>query len=309
MAAKKRVVLILHGKASNDERVRDALQASRDMGHRIEVKITLQPGDAERFAKAAAEEAGRGEIDTVIAGGGDGTLNAVIRGAMEETDRPMCTFGLLPLGTANDFARNAGIPADPVSALEIALHTEPRAIDVACLEARGDIGKRRFVNMLTAGFGPRVTSEADPQLKARLGGAAYLLSALGRIGEVTPWDGRIDAPGFEWEGSFAALAVGNGRRAGGGIELCPVAELDDGQLDLTVIEAPDGDVIGGLLSSLPMALGAEPDSVVRARADRFEIAVEQPVPVSLDGEMLEADRFSLSVDPKAIRFHLDVSRA
>ena len=301
MSEPGRLTLILNGKASGNARVHDAIAAVRDAGHRLDVKMTDGPGDAERFAGETVRDCVEG--DTIIAGGGDGTLNAVVRGALEADSKPPCSFALLPLGTANDFARNAGIPLDPLDALEVAIGTTARAIDVGLVDIDGD-APRRFVNMLTAGFGPRVTSEADPQLKERLGGAAYLLSALGRIGEVTPWRGRVTGPDFSWTGSFAALAAGNGRRAGGGVELCPLALLDDGALDVTIIEAPDGDVLAGLISSLPMAVGLEPDSVIRARAERFEIETDEPVPVSLDGEMLEARRVRLSMEPKAIRFHL-----
>ncbi|PTW59408.1 lipid kinase YegS [Breoghania corrubedonensis] len=296
----RRLTLILNGKASGDERVRDAIAAIRDIGHRIDVKVTEGPGDAERFAAEAARD---DEAGILVAGGGDGTLNAVVRGALSGEGEPACSFALLPLGTANDFARNAGIPLDPLSALEVALDVPARPIDVA-VAGIDDDDPRHFVNMATAGFGPRVTAEADPDLKARLGGAAYLLSALGRIGEVTPWEGTVTGPDFAWRGSFAALAIGNGRRAGGGVELCPLAELDDGALDVTIIEAPDGDVLAGLIASLPMAVGLEPESVVRTRAASFEIETQAPVPISLDGEMLEARSLRLSVEPKAIRFHL-----
>lgn len=308
MPEPRRLSLILHGKAEQDKRVRDALAASRDLGHDIKVNVTRAPDDACRFAREGAQAAARGEIETLVAGGGDGTLNAVISGALagsaESGEPPACSFALLPLGTANDFARNAGIPLDPLAALEVALDTPARPVDVACLESDDGEPGRHFINMLTAGFGPRVTSEADPELKARLGGAAYLLSALARVGEVTPWRGRVRAPDFSWEGTFAALAAGNGRRAGGGVELCPLAELDDGALDLTIVEAPEGDVLAGLFSSLPLAVGLESDTVTRVRAESFDIETDDPVPISLDGEMLEARHFRLSVQRHAVRFHL-----
>ncbi len=304
MTDPRRLTLILNGKAAQQKNVQDAVSAIARQGHRIDVKVTESPGDGERFSREAVKAARRGEIETIVAGGGDGTLNAVVGGALEADTDPACSFALMPLGTANDFARNAGIPVDPAQALDIALTAPARATDVASLKFDDGQKPRPFINMATAGFGPRVTSEADPDLKARIGGAAYLLSALARIGEVTPWSGRIRADGFSWEGSFAALAIGNGRRAGGGVELCPLAELDDGALDLTVIEAPEGDVLAGLLSSLPLAVGLKPDSVIRARASSFEVETDSPIPVSLDGEMLEARRFTLSVRQHAIRFHL-----
>ncbi|WP_321344667.1 YegS/Rv2252/BmrU family lipid kinase [Breoghania sp.] len=304
MTDPRRLTIILHAKAAGQKGVQDAVSAISRKGHLVDVKVTEGPGDGERFSHQAAKAAAHGEVDTIVSGGGDGTLNAVIHGALEAGEKPQCSFALMPLGTANDFAQNAAIPLDPAEALDVALTAPARATDVAGVKIDGRQKPQAFVNMATAGFGPRVTSEADPDLKEKLGGAAYLLSALARIGEVTPWAGRIRADGFSWEGSFAALAVGNGRRAGGGVELCPLAELDDGALDLTIIEAPDGDILAGLVSSLPMAVGLQPDSVTRARASAFEVETDNPVPLSLDGEMLEASRFTFSVQRHAIRFHL-----
>ena len=100
--------LILNGKSAGDDDVRDAVTALRSQGVQLDVRVTWEAGDAERYVAEAIDDG----IDTIVAGGGDGTLSEVAttlahRDAAADT---LPTLGLLPLGTANDFARAAGIP-------------------------------------------------------------------------------------------------------------------------------------------------------------------------------------------------------
>src|SRR3546814_20161806 len=92
----------------------------------------------------------------------------------------------------------------------------------------GLLGERPFVNVVTGGFGARVTAETDPALKKSLGGLAYLLTGVSRAREFQPCRGRFRAEGLPLEGVFLALAIGNGRQAGGDISLCPTGLIGDG---------------------------------------------------------------------------------
>ncbi|MXN21254.1 lipid kinase YegS, partial [Pseudooceanicola sp. GBMRC 2024] len=85
-----------------------------------------------------------------VAGGGDGTLNQVVNASLVEDSSPKCSFGLLPLGTANDFAHGAGLPAaDPWAALALCAEGDATSIDV------GEVENRVFVNLLAGGTGSR----------------------------------------------------------------------------------------------------------------------------------------------------------
>jgi YegS/Rv2252/BmrU family lipid kinase len=130
------------------------------------------------------------------------------------------SLGILPLGTANDFAHSAAIP-DLTAALQLAANAPPRWIDLGLLNGKP------FVNIVSGGFGSRVTVETDPELKRRLGGLAYVLTG---IAELSANRGSFRAEGFSSEGPFVAVAIGNGRQAGGGVPLCPDALIDDGLL-------------------------------------------------------------------------------
>ena len=225
-----RLRIILHGKAAGSADVRAAVGRLRKQGHVAEVRVTWEPGDAQRLTAEAVAQAGSGCIDCIVAGGGDGTINEVFAAAYAAGLPAGCSLGILPLGTANDFAHAAGVPVqDPLAALQLAASAAPQLIDI------GLLNDKPFVNLVSGGFGSRVTVETDPELKKRLGGLAYVLTGISRFAELSANVGRFRANGFSWQGRFVAVAIGNGRQAGGGVPLCPDALVDDGLLDLTIL--------------------------------------------------------------------------
>ena len=117
----ERIRIILHGKAAGNVGVRTAVHRLRQVGHTIDVRVTWEQGDAARMTAEAVAEAGVGKISRIVAGGGDGTINEVF-GAAYKADLPKeCCLGVLPLGTANDFAHSTRVPLqDLTAALQLA---------------------------------------------------------------------------------------------------------------------------------------------------------------------------------------------
>ena len=272
--------IILHGKACADARLRAAVRGCREHGHGVEVRVTWESGDAQRLTAEAVRDAEEGHIDCIVAGGGDGTVNEVFAAAWAAQLPPACSLGIVPLGTANDFARSAGIPADDFAAtLHIAASAVPRPIDVGLIDGR------MFVNLLSGGFGSRVTAETDPRLKAQLGGLAYAITGVARFAELTANRGRFRAGDFSWEGEFLALAIGNWRYAGGGIPLCPDAVLNDGLLDLVIVPALDRSARHDALSHLLREGAAGLRSkLLTTRSSWITYESEGQLNVNLDGE-------------------------
>ena len=295
-----KIRLILHGKAARDSRVREAVGAVRADGHVVEVRVTWEAGDATRFAREAVADARRGTVEAIVAGGGDGTVNEVFAASLAAEPPDMCSFGVLPLGTANDFARSAGIPVDDLTAsLRLVVDTPARAIDV------GSLNGRVFVNLLSGGFGSRVTVETDPELKRRLGGLAYVVTGVTRFRELSASQGRFRAEGFEWEGSFLALAIGNGRQAGGGIVLCPEARIDDGLLDLTILPDLVGDARLDAFTQLFRQGAVAIDALqVKTRSAWIEYDSHDELHINLDGEPLKTRHFRVECRPASLRVHL-----
>ena len=267
MSARK-AFLILHGKQALNEEVREAVEEKRAAGWELAVRVTWEAGDAQRLVHEALDAG----YTHLIAGGGDGTLRDIAEAmALAHTDASLV---LLPLGTANDFARAAEIPLEPRQAL--ALLDEPaRAIDL------GEAGDQLFLNMATGGFGSQVTANTSEDLKKVLGGAAYLFTGLTRFSELHAAYAELQGPDFHWKGELLALGIGNGRQAGGGHELCPEALADDGLLDISILPAPQ-EVIETLKGLMTEGWGID-NMFVRARLPWVEIKFAEGLSINQIG--------------------------
>lgn len=287
--SKGKALLILHGKQALNEEVRSAVMLKREQGWELAVRLTWEAGDAQRCVDEALDAG----YTRLIAGGGDGTLRDIAEAIAQKSSD--ASLVLLPLGTANDFARAAGVPLEPAQALDL-LDVAPQAVDV------GEVGGRIFLNMATGGFGSQVTANTSEDLKKVLGGAAYLFTGLSRFSELSTAYGELQGPDFYWQGDLLALGIGNGRQAGGGHVLCPQALADDGLLDISILPAPQ-EVVSTLKDLLAGGLGID-NMFVRARLPWVEIKVAQGLDINLDGEPLQVDTLRFTVRPKALRLHL-----
>jgi len=155
-----------------------------------------------------------------------------------------------------------------------------------------------------------VTVETDEGLKKVLGGLAYLVTGISRLGRIDPIQARLRAPDFSWEGGFIALGIGNGRQAGGGQVLCPDALVNDGLLDITVIPELSGEVastLGALIRGGKQ--GALEQVAERTRAPWVEIEADEPMTLNLDGEPVRARRFRIDCVAARVRMHLPLDSA
>lgn len=287
--SERKALLILHGKQALNEEVRTAVEEKREQGWELAVRLTWEAGDAQRMV----QEALAAGFTRLIAGGGDGTLRDIAEALAAQADQ--ASLVLLPLGTANDFARAAGVSLVPREALAL-LDVPAQPIDL------GEVGGQVFLNMATGGFGSQVTANTSEDLKKMLGGAAYLFTGLSRFSELHAAYGELQGPDFHWHGQLLALGIGNGRQAGGGHELCPQALVNDGLLDISILPAPQ-DVVGTLKDLMVDGWGID-NMFVRARLPWVEIKVSEGLYINLDGEPLEGESLRFSVRPSALRVHL-----
>ena len=293
--------LILNGKSAGDDAVREAVATLREEGQRLEVRVTWEAGDSKRYVDEALADG----VAVIIAGGGDGTLSEVAEAmacSVQDADA-LPALGLMPLGTANDFASAAVIADEPAAALRLIAHTAPRTIDL--LRLRGDGVEHWCANLATGGFGTEVTVETSEGLKKLLGGLAYLVTGVTKLAAIETQTARFIGEGFGWEGEFIALGIGNGCQAGGGQRLCPRARLDDGRLELTIIPPLGGELVASLGALLSEGKQGFLDEVAQqASLPWVEIHSEQPLTLNLDGEPMEARHFRIDCIPGRVRMHL-----
>lgn len=293
--------LILNGKAAGDPILREAIQHMRTQGVDLSVRVTWESGDTERvMAEALADR-----VDTVVAAGGDGTLSGVAAALAQCADDAirLPSLALVPMGTANDFAVAAGIPEEPGEALALVSRTAAQPIDLLHIDCDGKT--HWCANLASGGFGTKVTVETDEGLKKMLGGLAYLITGIAKLGRIEPVHARVLGPGFEWQGEFIALGIGNGRQAGAGQVLCPDALIDDGLLDLTIVPQLTGEVAHTIGTLIGHGKRSALDRVaVREQLPWVEIQTQVPLTLNLDGEPRAAQRFLISCVPSRVRMHL-----
>ena len=233
----------------------------------------------------------------MIAGGGDGTVNEVVCGLIEAAapGAPRPALAILPLGTANDLAHACQIPLDAAGAMRLAVAGRSAAVDV------GNANGKHFLNVATGGFGTQVTVATPNELKRILGGAAYFITGLTHFNSIRPASGRLAGPGFDWQGAFLILAVGNGRQAGGGHPLCPEALLNDGLLDVRLLpRLANEEIPAALATLLREGLDAVHHQLVHARVAWLEIETDEALQINLDGEPISGTRFRFEVLPHAL---------
>jgi lipid kinase YegS len=296
-AVNRRVRILLHGKAAARQDIRDAVNAVRAEGHHIEVRVTWEAGDTQRLVREAVAEG----VEAVVAGGGDGTINEVVTGLFQSTPsidtRP--SLGILPLGTANDFARSCHIPLDPAPALGLVVSSAPSPMDIV------RVGDRFLINVATGGFGPKITVETSEDLKKVLGGAAYFVTGVTKLKTLAAEKARFRGPGFEWSGAYPILAIGNARQAGGGNVLCPEALINDGLLDVRILpDIPEAERNQALQELLSEGEAAIERRVVQARIPWVEIEADEPLHINLDGEPMNEKRYRFEIDAGSLRLHL-----
>jgi YegS/Rv2252/BmrU family lipid kinase len=251
---------------------------------------TRCPGDAKLLAARAVTEGYR----TVVAAGGDGTINEIINGV--GTSR--VTLGILPLGTVNVFARELGIPGRLEAAWTVIENGQARTIDLARAEANGST--RYFVQLAGVGFDARAVRTASWELKKKLGPLSYVWAGLKTIAG-RPVSVEVSADGGAARGHGEAVLVGNGRFYGGPFALFPKARLDDGLLDVCVFEKRG--YLDVLRYGQGILRGVHPGlrGVQYFQTEQLVCGGPEATPFEVDGEDAGDGPVTFSVVPRALQ--------
>ena len=254
-----------------------------------QVRVDVLTGSSAEEAAELARGAVTDGVDTLVAVGGDG-LVSVAQQAVVGTD---VRLGIVPCGTGNDAARALGLPlGDPAAAVDVVLAGRTRAVDL------GRVAGRTFLAVLSSGFDSRVNERANRMTWVR-GPVRYRAAMLAELGVFRPVPYRIELDGEPLEVEAMLVAVGNGPSYGGGMRVCPAAELDDGLLDVTVVLPL---AIGPFLRLFPSVYRGEhvhSAAVLTRQARRVSLAAEGMTAYA-DGEPVGPLPVSVEVVPAAL---------
>jgi YegS/Rv2252/BmrU family lipid kinase len=255
-------------------------------GVRVDVCVTRGPGDA----REAATRARDGGYDLVLAWGGDGTINEVA-GALAFSPVPL---GIVPGGSGNGLARELGIPLDAAAALEAVASGRVRRIDA------GRLGGSLFFNVAGVGLDALIADRIASPGAAR-GLLGYARLTLAELPRYEPRVYTVEIGDRRLESRALFIAVANSRQYGSGAQIAPGARLDDGRLDLVVVDAQPLRCILRRIPDLFSGRLREGRGVRMASITSATIHGEAPLTFHVDGEPRAGDRsLTATVHPGAL---------
>ncbi|HEV2424998.1 MAG TPA: diacylglycerol kinase family protein [Terriglobia bacterium] len=309
----RRIAAIANPQAARGRVARLLPQLGRRLRARLG-EVTLRVTDSSGHATEIARELIEAGFDLIVAVGGDGTISEVANGFLRDGNplRTDVQLGVLPVGTGGDMRRSLGIPRDANRAIEILAAGRPLTIDIgkAMLTGRdGSAVRRYFVNLASFGIGGEAAARAANPFATLGGKAGFLWATLRTVAE---YRGRRVEIELDGSGEFlpffiSNVAVGNGRYHGGGMHPCPRALLDDGVLDVTVIDyLKPLEVLRDIRVLYSDDVYRLP-KVHRLEARSLKARADQPTWVEVDGEPLGCLPIQIEVLPRRLNVLLSPS--
>lgn len=278
----KKVLVILNPAAKSDS-ARALKEKIKALSSRIVVRMTSATGDARAIARKALEEG----FETIVAAGGDGTVNEIASGVAGSAVR----FGVLPVGTMNVFASELGIPQNNLAAAwNVIEDGYLRELDLPIANSSP------FVQLAGVGLDAEVVRLTTPESKKSLGPVSYLLT-LAQVAAVSPPTVVLDpVDSRRREGSF--VLIGNGRLYGGPFVLFKDARPDDGLLDVLVFKNQSHWDVVRYFQAIAFGSHADLPDVEYFQTKSMSVHSSASVPVELDGELADVLPCTFGFFPK-----------
>ena len=295
-----RAALIVNTRSRSGKRAfSEAVDCLQGLGVPLGATYALHdPARLPEIVREVLDEEDGKSYDKLILGGGDGSISSVVdflayHGAV---------LGLLPLGTANDFARTLGIPSGfgriPAACETIA---RGKVVDVDL----GLIGDNYYVNLASAGLSVGVTQALTPRLKRNAGALAYPLAAVKAFLKHEPFSAKLSFPDGDHETveieRLLQVGVGNGRFYGGGMLVAPDSSMDDRSLDVYTVEIPRHRDLIGIARYLKSGDFIVGKAINHYRTSRVVLQTKPELAVNVDGELVAHTPQGFSLAPNALK--------
>ena len=252
------------------------------------------------FAQIAREEAAAGR-ERIFALGGDGTFQALLNAVAGNTN---VSIGVLPAGGGNDLASALGLPPDPVRAAEMILARGEAVLLDAARARTADGAERLYMGGGGVGLDAEAALFASGVYRRMRGRSRYLLSAIRALGVFRGMRVRVSLEGCEktsLQGIALVLGILNTPSYGGGLRLAPEARLEDGWLDLVLLENLTMFEIAGILPRMAVSGELRTHRIQRHCVTRARIETDQPCAFHADGEIVGMTPVEIAVVPRAMR--------
>jgi YegS/Rv2252/BmrU family lipid kinase len=261
------------------------------------LKPTTGPGAARRLAAEAIAEGHK----TLVAAGGDGTLNEVLNGIGDAPDGfERVRLGVIPLGTINVFARELKLPLEPRKIWPILESGKESRIDLglARFQNEGRSEARYFIQLAGAGWDARAVELVNWELKKKIGSVAYVVAGLNAL---TLPRAQIEISNGSQKESGELIILGNGKLYGGNFPILHQGDLQDGLLDAVVFRKVNWLALPGHLWDWLTGKMYQPGGSIYLRGAEFSLTSETRAVLQLDGELAGQLPATLSVLPQKLR--------
>jgi diacylglycerol kinase (ATP) len=264
-------------------------------------KFALKPTHCAGAARRLAEQAVREGFTTIVAAGGDGTLNEVLNGIADGDGFKRVRLGVLPLGTINVFARELRVPAKLDEVWPLIEGASEVQLDVGCaqFQANGAVEKRLFLQLAGAGLDARAVELVSWELKKKIGPGAYLVAGLKALGATQSKITVRNDKGEEASGEL--VLIGNGRLYGGNFPLFHKGDLQDGVLDAVVFEEVNWKKLPSLGWDFLWGRLFKEGRTTYLQGQELSLQSDLRAAVQLDGEYVGELPARFSVMPRVLR--------
>lgn len=263
--------------------------------HKIEfnIIITQKPKEATNITEDNIPH-----YKTIVAVGGDGTVNEVARGIINKNSG---VLGVIPAGTGNDMAKSLGISTDPEKALHILINGDTTTIDI------GRVNNSNFLNISSVGFDAEVVFNNNKIKKKIKSEISYALSVLYTLFQFRKRPVDIEIDGKKTHENIVLLAVGNGKYYGGGMKILPDAKLDDGELDICIVSNINKLTLLFLFPTIFKGNHIKHTKYVKIdKGKHIKITSKEIIPINIDGELMEGKEVDFSLEHQKMLVICDI---
>ena len=289
MPKKKRYMLIVNPEAGSGKTMKVLPQIEnilRTKKVEYEFHFTQEPRHATELVKEIGSQ-----FDVIVSVGGDGTINEVING-LPDFKIP---FGMIPIGTGNDFARSCSIPYNSLEeAIQILMNHDVKNIDV------GEVNGRKFVNVLGMGFEGQANWNGR-KIDFIKGALRYILAIIYTLIAYKRIPMKLTLDKKVLDDDIYLVSIGNGWNVGGGLQLTPKAKLDDGLFDICYVKEISRWRVVTQFAKLSNGTITDLDEVEMYQAKHIKVESTAVIPIHFDGEIFEekCKTLDIKINPKA----------
>jgi diacylglycerol kinase (ATP) len=291
------IVNLTAGGGKPHKHLNTVLKYLKENGLNFKVCTTSHQGEAVELSQKAADNG----AELIVSVGGDGTVNEIVNGIMKSKNDP--PLGIIPLGWANDFIKSTNIPSDIIESCKILIKGKTKKIDIGVIN-----NQIYFANICGVGFDAEVAQLAN-RMKSKhpnlhiLSAFIYVFATVKKL--LSPFschNVKIKFDGQEIHSKILFIAIGNGKFYGGRFKITPEAILDDGLLEVCVVEE-----MGRLkyLMSIPKVFKGAHESIKGInfyRAKEVVIQSSEPILAQVSGEVIEGQKeFTITLLPKRLK--------